>query len=108
MTRDDLRRRAVRLLGEYHRTLKQCLAAQGEERRLLAAACSEKARDAQAAVNALRGAGALTMRILNWFHRWRFQHRQLRHKARLRKMRVVNTSRIEPRCIVRNLREPNR
>jgi len=52
MTREQLQQRAVRLLGEYHRTLKLCRAANSEERRILATVITEKARDAQQAVDA--------------------------------------------------------
>jgi hypothetical protein len=47
------------------------------------------------------------MRLLDRLHAWRKRRRQLRHQARLRKMRVVGCK-PDPRCIVRNLREPNR
>jgi len=48
------------------------------------------------------------MTLLGRFFAWRARHRHAKHLMRLRKKRVVITSRIEPSCIVRNLREPNR
>jgi hypothetical protein len=51
MTREELERRAIRLLGEHHRILKAAKAAGMPERAELAQAAIEKARDAQIALD---------------------------------------------------------
>lgn len=47
------------------------------------------------------------MKLLDSFQRWRVRRRHLAHMRYLRKARVVLTP-PDPRCVVRNLREPNR
>lgn len=50
------------------------------------------------------------MKLLDRFLLWRVRRRHLAHRRRLRAMRVMYVGRVspDPRCIVRNLREPNR
>lgn len=48
------------------------------------------------------------MKVLDRFLAWRARRRYLAHRRWLRRHRVVITSKIEPQCIVRNMREPNR
>jgi hypothetical protein len=45
--------------------------------------------------------------LLGRFFAWRARRRHAKHLARMRKLRVVGCK-PEPKCIVRNLREPNR
>lgn len=48
------------------------------------------------------------MRLLDKVLAWRTRRRHAKHLARLRKKRVVIDVKPDPRCVVRNLREPNR